>query len=527
MDYVTSSSLSTTLMDYVTSSSLSTTLMDYVTSSSLSTTLMDYVTSSSLSTTLMDYAQSSDTFYIGTTEIALNQASNTITSLAVDISGTATYVTNGVYTTDTATVTNTMLANSTISGISLGSNLDDLTVGSNLSLDSGTTYNGGSAKTISLVNDIEITSAIIGNLSLHDSVIENSSSTGSVDIVVNDGVHGDKTWTFETTGNLEAPIGGRITGLADPESAQDAATRHYVDSVAQGLNIHAAVLVATTMPLSVLTGDTATYTNGTNGVGAQITLSTAITTIDGIGFGVGYIENGSRILVKNEGDVDGLGLFANGIYTINGAGTILTRADDFNTAALVDGGDFTFVQFGSTQKTTGWVQTESVVIFGTDSIIWEQFSGAGTYQDGDGLLLTGNVFSVRVNDTTGGIELYNDKVQLKSSLAGEALNYTDGVLDVRYDDTSIELIDNNLQIKSTWAGQSAITTLGTITTGTWHADTITYNYGGTGFSTYAKGDMLYASAANTLSKLEAGTNGQTLQLQDGVPVWADLDGGTY
>ena len=315
--------------------------------------------------------------------------------------------------------------------------------------------------------------------------------------------------------------------MADPESAQDAATRHYVDSVAQGLNIHAAVLVATTMPLSVLTGDTATYTNGTNGVGAQITLSTAITTIDGIGFGVGYIENGSRILVKNEGDVDGLGLFANGIYTINGAGTILTRADDFNTAALVDGGDFTFVQFGSTQKTTGWVQTESVVIFGTDSIIWEQFSGAGTYQDGDGLLLTGNVFSVRVNDTTGGIELYNDKVQLKSSLAGEALNYTDGVLDVRYDDTSIELIDNNLQIKSTWAGQSAITTLGTITTGTWHADTITYNYGGTGFSTYAKGDMLYASAANTLSKLEAGTNGQTLQLQDGVPVWADLDGGTY
>ncbi|GAB1430413.1 hypothetical protein MASR2M18_12460 [Ignavibacteria bacterium] len=58
-DYVTISSLSTTLADYVTNSSLSTTLADYVTSSSLSTTLADYVTNSSLSTTLADYVTSS------------------------------------------------------------------------------------------------------------------------------------------------------------------------------------------------------------------------------------------------------------------------------------------------------------------------------------------------------------------------------------------------------------------------------------------------------------------------------------
>lgn len=51
-----------------------------------------------------------------------------------------------------ANVTNVKLANSTISGVSLGSNLSDFTIGTNLQLSSGTTYNGGTAKTISLQN---------------------------------------------------------------------------------------------------------------------------------------------------------------------------------------------------------------------------------------------------------------------------------------------------------------------------------------------------------------------------------------
>lgn len=56
------------------------------------------------------------------------------------------------WTIDNGVVTNSKLANSTISGISLGSNLADLTIGTNLQLSSGTTYNGGTAKTISLQN---------------------------------------------------------------------------------------------------------------------------------------------------------------------------------------------------------------------------------------------------------------------------------------------------------------------------------------------------------------------------------------
>jgi hypothetical protein len=44
--------------------------------------------------------------------------------------------------------------------------------------------------------------------------------------------------------------------------------------------------------------------------------------------------------------------------------------------------------------------------------------------------------------------------------------------------------------------------------------------GGTGQSTYTTGDMIYASAANTLSKLPIGTNGQVLKVVAGIPAWA-------
>ena len=49
--------------------------------------------------------------------------------------------------------------------------------------------------------------------------------------------------------------------------------------------------------------------------------------------------------------------------------------------------------------------------------------------------------------------------------------------------------------------------------------------GGTGFTTYAAGDLIYASATNTLSKLTAGTNGYVLTLASGVPTWAASTGG--
>ena len=272
------------------------------------------------------------------------------------------------------------------------------------------------------------------------------------------------------TGNINVNS-AHITNLHEPTNDSDAATKLYVDTVAQGLHIHAPAQVATQANLATITGDTVTYDNGSSGVGATLTLSTAITAIDGITFPTTNVfVTGSRIIVKDEANAH-----HNGIYTINAAGTVLTRATDFDVVSEIKGGDFVFVEHGTLYKSTGWVQNQTIVTVGGSDIDFLQFAGAGTYTAGTGLTLDGTEFS----------------------------------------------------ISSSYVGQTSISNVGNVTTGTWSANVITYAYGGTGQSSYAKGDIVYASATNTLAKLAAGDNGQVLQLSSGLPVWADLDGGTY
>ncbi len=88
--------------------------------------------------------------------------------------------------------------------------------------------------------------------------------------------------------------------------------------------------------------------------------------------------------------------------------------------------------------------------------------------------------------------------------------------------TSTGGINPVIDISPNYVGQTSITTLGTITTGTWNGTAIGPTFGGTGQTTYVTGDMLYASAANVLSKRAIGTTGQILTVVGGVPVWADL-----
>ena len=55
--------------------------------------------------------------------------------------------------------------------------------------------------------------------------------------------------------------------------------------------------------------------------------------------------------------------------------------------------------------------------------------------------------------------------------------------------------------------------------GRWSGEPIRTTSGGTGLTGYAAGDIIYASAANTLAKLAKGTDGQVLKLSGGVPTW--------
>ena len=182
-----------------------------------------------------------------------------------------------------------------------------------------------------------------------------------------------------------------ITNLANPVNDQDAATKYYVDSTAQGLDPKASVNVSTTVPLG-----TYSYNNGTSGVGATITGSSiGVLTIDTIA-----VKLNNRVLVKNEPSAGAFNAY-NGIYLCTTEGTasaayVLTRSTDFNQASEMYSA-YTFTEEGYVNADTGWVCTNNSstpIIIGTTPIVFTQFSGAGTYTAGAGLTLTGTEFSV-------------------------------------------------------------------------------------------------------------------------------------
>jgi hypothetical protein len=193
----------------------------------------------------------------------------------------------------------------------------------------------------------------------------------------------DHVHAFAPTTDLN--MGGyKLTNLATPVASTDAANKQYVDDVAQGLNIHAASYAATTANLN------ATYSNGSSGVGATLTNAgtQAAFTTDGTTPSVN-----DRILVRLQTNQA-----QNGIYTLTTAGSgstnwVLTRATDFDTSTEIAGGDFTFVDNGTTLANTGWVNVDEVTTVGTDPIVFQQFSGAGTYTASNGVVLNGTVFS--------------------------------------------------------------------------------------------------------------------------------------
>jgi len=353
-----------------------------------------------------------------------------------------------------------------------------------------------------------LTSLQVGNIKIYsDNQITSTETNGNINLVPNGG-------TVDVNNT-------RITSVATPSYSTDAANKYYVDTVASGMHIHSPAIVATNANLATLSGGTVTYNNGTSGVGATLTLSVAISTIDGQNFGSDF-TSGDRILVKDESTA-----INNGIYTISANGKVLTRATDFNTTTLVHGGDFVFIEKGHLYGSTGWVQTTDAVTLGTDAIVFSQFAGPGTYTNGAGLDLNGTQFSANVNSTSGGIEIVSNQIQLKSTIAGNGLTYSSGVVNVVGTNNRVDVSADAIDISSNYVGQTSITTLGTITTGTWHGVTIGSGYGGTGLTTYTAGDILYASATNTLASLAKGTDGQLLTMVSGVPAWQNLDGGTY
>ena len=252
----------------------------------------------------------------------------------------------------------------------------------------------------------------------------------------------------------------KITSLADPENPQDAATKAYVDAARSGLDVKASVRAATTAPLTIASD----LENGD--------------VLDGV-----TLATGNRVLVKNQSTAS-----ENGIYVVQATGAAV-RADDADTNAEVTSGMFTFVEEGTVNADSGWVlTTNNPITLGSTGLVFAQFSGAGQITAGAGLTKTGNTI-----DVVG----TSDRITVNA---------------------------DSVDIAATYVGQNTITTLGTITTGTWDATTVAVTAGGTGNESFTDNGVIYGNGSGALDVTSAGTQYEVLQAgASGVPTFGALN----
>ena len=232
-----------------------------------------------------------------------------------------------------------------------------------------------------------ITSLAVDNITINGNDITSTNTDGNIVLSPNG------TGTVDVASSL-------ITSVTTPVSASDAATKGYVDSVANGLDVKASVRYATTADVA------GTYNNGagtiTAGSNGAFSIDSQVPTA------------GDRILLKNQSTTT-----QNGVYTVTTVGSgsaayVLTRTPDADAASEITGGAFVFVEEGTANADNGYVFTHNgEPTLGTDAITLAQFSGAGQITGGDAITKTGNSLAVAVDDAS--IEIGADKIQVKAS----------------------------------------------------------------------------------------------------------------
>lgn len=295
------------------------------------------------------------------------------------------------------------------------------------------------------------------------------------------------------------PAAGTFTSAAlttgtistTPSASTDIVNKSYVDTlVASGITYHSPVYVESPDSTGNLN---ATYNNGTAGVGATLTnAGTQVAlTIDGV-----LMTVNKRVLIYNQTNQA-----ENGVYTVTVVGDgstnwVLTRATDADTYGLksptaLGEGDAFFVTNGNTGAGETYVcTTVGTITFGTTAITFAQVAAAQVYTAGTGLTLSGTQFSITNTAVTSG------------SYGGAATVPTYSV---------------NAQGQLTAAANVSIAIAGSQITSGSVAPTV----GGTGITSFAVGDLLFANTTTTLDKLAVGTSTYILTSNGTAPQYTD------
>ena len=427
-----------------------------------------------------------------------NQGVATFATADFDVtSGDVTVKASGITNTQLAgSIANGKLANSTVAygGVTLALGTADTTPAFDLS--DATAYPTSSL--VGTITNAQLAGSIV-NGKLANSTITIGSDSQALGTTITDlngitsidvdnvTIDGNAISTSDSNGNLSlAPNGtGVVTVPSGYEgragfSSDALVNKSYVDSVANGLDVKASVRVATTGNLS------ATYNNGAGTLTASANGAIAID-------GVTLVAN-NRVLVKDQSSG-----FQNGFYKVSTVGDgsnpyILTRTPDADAASELTSGAFTFSEEGSANGDNGYVMsTNGAITLGTTAITFDQFSGAGQISAGNGLTKSGNTINA----------------------VGTA--------------NRLSVTADTIDIHSSYVGQTSLTTLGTLTTGTWAATDIAVAHGGTGVSSHTGNGYWISNAAGSAISYITGTQYQHLGFSSsGVPQASGIiDGGTF
>ena len=354
-------------------------------------------------------------------------------------------------------------------------------------------------------------------------VLDSNSATSAVKTAaLHIGSSGSETQVTTTAAQLNY-LSGLTAGIDTDLSSVAAghttltsalAVKTYVDNTRSGLEVKDSVKVATTADVSSWT-----YANGSSGVGATLTASgNGVVAIDGVNLALN-----DRVLVKDQNPAT-----ENGIYYVSTAGAVgatlvLTRTTDADTASELSSGVFFFVEQGSANADNGYVMTQDTAItFGSTTVDFSQFSGAGQITAGNGLAKSSNTLSV---NTGTGITITSDNVVIDTAWAGQTAITTLGTIGTgTWRGTRVEPAYGGTSIDT-----SSSTGVAIVTSGTWSTPTsLTVPFGGTGAASFTSTGILYGNAGGAIAVTAAGTDKYFLYSNSGTPAWTNtIDGGTF